>query len=160
MFILHKIIQVIIPVILIVSIACSGNLNQSNQVQHRSFIIVGDEAIKLVKHCTDAYITGVSEYWVPSEENVLALEMLLPSFLNSRREGLGNYLRQYTGVIKDNRRLIFINGFHSSFLDNFAKGQDVSKEAIVLCGGGDLVYGLEYDLDARSFNNFAFNAAR
>jgi hypothetical protein len=134
-----------------------------SNTQSDGFIIVGEQAVKLIGHCSNVYSEGVNEYWLPSNEDIQLLEQTLPTFLESFASqdiSPQNYIRQYAGVIKNGRHIIFINGIHPGFAKSFAVGLDLSKEALVVCGGGNMIFGLEYYVEGNTFTNFMFNPPR
>jgi hypothetical protein len=126
------------------------------------FVLTGQEAEKLVWHCSGDFRKGVGGYWTPSVTDLERLEGSLNKHLNSFGSDLGarllGYTRQYAGVVKGGRKLIFVNGFHQAFSDKM--GVDLSKKAVVLCDGGRMVYGLEYDVETQVIQNFVFNGER
>lgn len=153
-----------VAVALCFAIACKSQTAVPIQnTKVATFVLTGEQAIKLVHHCTDNYTEGVQGYWAPSAEDIASLEVSLPAFLNSYSNlnlDLNSYLRQCTGTLKNNRRLIFVSGFHASLRDNHPDSQRITNEALVICGGGNLVYGVEYDIESKTFMNFMFNASK
>lgn len=145
--------------------ACSHKKPQaSEQISSASYnVMVGEEARKLVFHCTNIYSSGVSGYWEPSREKIEELERLLIPFLsaqNIKDVNLASYVRQYAGVIKGDRSMIFVNGVNPSIMEVLTKGRDISKDAVVLCDGGKMIYGVEYDVETKRFDVFSLNPER
>ncbi|MFN8002791.1 MAG: hypothetical protein U0X75_17435 [Acidobacteriota bacterium] len=129
--------------------------------QIEGFLLTGEEAKLLVGHCTTVYSAGVEAYWTPNQTDLRQLEHDLNSYLASPNvDGLNQYLRQYAGVIKNGRKQIVDSGVQAAIAQRLQNDQPMSDKAIVLCGGGTMMYGVEYDVETRSFSSFTFNAAR
>jgi hypothetical protein len=61
--------------------SCFFRSSIPSSTQVTGFIIIGEQAVKLLGHCSEVYNKGVNEYWVPSDEDIRVLEKALPSFL-------------------------------------------------------------------------------
>lgn len=144
--------------------ACRQSPQASEQISSASYnVMVGEEARELVFHCTNIYSSGVSGYWEPSRDKIEELERLLIPFLNAQNIkdlNLASYVRQYAGITKGDRSMIFVNGIHPSIMKALTKGQDISKDAVVLCDGGKMVYGVEFDVETKRFDVFTINPER
>jgi hypothetical protein len=104
-----------------------------------------------------------AEYWTPSEEDVLALEDGLGSFLqqtNSDRfdlqkepiwKRLDEYNRQYIGIILDGKKIIYANYFCNSV------EMDWRKDYLFVMDGGDCFFHFEYDTDSKEFFGLQVN---
>lgn len=92
------------------------------------------------------------EYWTPAEEDVLALQSGLSSFLEQNPdrfnsldkpvwERLDDYNAQYTGIILNGKRVIYANYLCDSaqleWKDNF----------VFVADGGDCFFQFQYDVD-------------
>lgn len=97
---------------------------------------------------------------MPAEPDLQKLTFVLNQHLNSfppdLQARLLSYTRQYAGTIKGGRKQIFVNGFAKGF----GEGLDLSSEALAGCGGGTMIFGVEYDVETQSLQNFAFNPER
>lgn len=154
----------IIRVLLFVTLllpACSSHHSSQNADNATYFVLTGQEAERLVQYCS-RFKDGVEGYWTPEIPDLQKLEANLNKHLNSfgpeLESKLLRYTRQYAGAIKGGRRLIFVNGFLKTLGDKM--GSDISKEALILYGGGSAVYRVEYDVESKAIQNFAFNPER
>jgi hypothetical protein len=78
-----------------------------------------------------------------------------------------DYFRQYAGFVVGGRPIIYVNGIHRSYIESTIRaqkevlfhiaGSDWQHEPIVVCDGGAAFFGVEYDVDSRTFRNLAFN---
>lgn len=110
--------------------------------------------------------------WTPAPADVAALEAALPNALHARREISGQrfpgdpdwsrvpqgWRRQYIGIVRGGRRFIYGNLFPLRPNGEFALGGERWKTApIVICDGGPVIFGVEYDVEAGRFTQIAFN---
>jgi hypothetical protein len=117
--------------------------------------------------------------WAPSPAQVAELERRLPGWLarQNRRPWVNvRYFRQYVGVAHGGRRYIYLNAFPAdSVRDNVrlfaelkAKNHPAAsampsylsdanywrEHAIVVCDGGGVYWGVEYDPVTHEFSKF------
>ena len=60
------------------------------------------------------------------------------------------------------RRVIYVNGVSESAVEREpdpAHPFDWRTQAIGICDGGAITFGVEYDVTTKQFSNFAFNGA-
>lgn len=140
--------------------SCNPVCQTSDVNQPPFYVLRGKEAEKLVWHCSGDFTRGVEGYWTPSESELQKLTATLNHHLNSFSSDLKllDYTRQYAGTIKSGRKLIFVNGFNKILGEKMAS--DLDTQAFAGCGGGAMIYGLEYDVETQSLQNFAFNPER
>ncbi len=127
-------------------------------------VFTGDKALELVEPCSRAAPGPIDGTWTPSERDIAALEPALSRYVSERLRtdwpndaiGAENYLRQYGGLIVNGRRLIVINGFQQSAAGDLDTWRSFP---MVICDGGPIMFGAEYDPETREFQNFAFNGA-
>lgn len=102
------------------------------------------------------------EYWTPTEENVIALENDLASFLEENPdrfynsdtpvwERLDEYNRQYVGIVLDGKQIIYANYFCDSV------EIDWRKDFVFVMDGGDCFFQFKYDVDAATFFDLQVN---
>jgi len=99
---------------------------------------------------------GVGDsYWSPSERDILDLEERLPSFVRSQRRHpeLRGLRRQYLGVVRGSRRMIYVNLFPP--IPRFDARW--TSSAIGVCDGGSRFFGVEYDVEKQRFVHADFN---
>lgn len=102
------------------------------------------------------------EYWTPTEENVIAMENDLVSFLQENPdrfyssgtpvwERLDEYNRQYVGIVLDGKQIIYANYFCDSV------EIDWRKDFVFVTDGGDCFFQFKYDVDAATFFDLQVN---
>ncbi|HEX2593923.1 MAG TPA: hypothetical protein VHL34_20655, partial [Rhizomicrobium sp.] len=73
------------------------------------------------------------------------------------------YVRQYTGFVLSGKKVIYVNALLKRSVENPSLPQeywsDWRHHADVVCDGGDLFFGVEYDPAAKTFARFAFNGS-
>jgi hypothetical protein len=115
---------------------------------------------------------GRSGYWAPDSETVGALETVLAPALHraleqkitepSRRPAANEYFRQYIGIRIGRRQVVYINGFHKSYVERLATTRPELADtwrthAVNVCDGGSSFFGAEYDPATRQVVNIRFN---
>ena len=94
--------------------------------------------------------------WTVSRDEALTAESDLKHFLKQRApqifKKLGQYKRQYAGVMRNNEKLIHINFFCGSSFD-----KSWMSETIEVDDGGDCFFHVNYDVNKRTFLDFIVN---
>ena len=118
-------------------------------------ILSGAEAKALFNQCSRASPQH-DGWWKVSPRDVQNLEASLPRFWNAQKpkpsKPLTDYYRQYAGFTRKGRKMIYLNAFEASTADKKWK-----TRAVVVCDGGDLFFGVEYDVQSRTFHALSFN---
>ena len=99
------------------------------------------------------------ETWTPSKEDVIKLEERIETYLkkaaakNSPQlwSKLAPYKRQYVGITRNNRRLIFANYFCNAF------DVDWKTTAVAVLDGGDCFFTVVYDVARAAFSDLQIN---
>jgi hypothetical protein len=161
----------------------SGAAQQASQ--RSSTILYGGTARRALAQCTRAHPDTALPLWVPDRAALDGLERgigrLLTRMLDSARQRVivpndvsaTDYYRQYIGVVVNGRRLIYVNGFHVSFLKVLQRANqpspgdsalpsdayafDWERQAVTVCDGGIGFFGVLYDPARNSFYGFYFN---
>ena len=125
-----------------------------------------NKAKTLLAQCSRGAPQGVTGFWTPRPAQIAQLEMLLPVLLEKELSGQRHlpvqyYLRQYAGLVLQNRDVIYVNGF-ASYPDDASdkKERDSGRwrtEAQMVCDGGNGYFGVEYDPQTKKFEGLAFN---
>jgi hypothetical protein len=136
------------------------------------------EAGELLRWC-DGRTTPVDSLWTPAASDLAALEPRLAERLGavdaagtSAEPPLQVYSRQYLGIYRGGRKLVFIQGVHRHYLEiNVERdsARDVSrkidwvtgvfrKRAVSVCDGGQMFFRAEYDVAADAISQFDFNS--
>jgi hypothetical protein len=123
-------------------------------------LLPGALAPGVVQQCSRA-VPRISGTWQPSERQIRQLEADLQSLEGRKPEACCNaganlkdplhYYRQYVGVVRDGRRLIYVNAFREPAPPGWR------ATPVVVCDGGDGYWGALYDPALRIFSQLAFN---
>ena len=103
------------------------------------------------------------EYWTPSEEDVIAIEDGLVSYLEDNSENfyvrdipvwerLNEYNRQYIGILVDGKRVVYANYFCDSVVD-------WKKDFVIVMDGGDCFFQFQYDADSGDYFDLQVNGS-
>ena len=102
--------------------------------------------------------------WVPKVEEVLALEEQLATYLPQQQhafdslqapieERLPTYKRQYWGLLKDGKRVVFANFFCN------ALHYDWLHQQVVVEDGGDCYFQIRYDVKTGTLSDLHVNGS-
>jgi hypothetical protein len=114
-----------------------GRKRPSGVTEERWIMLRDSEGVILPAECRFPWGWHGLEYWTPKRSDVLEAEARIECFLQSVEpeiaKKLGRYKRQYSGVLKDKRRLIYLNFFvvHDRFHN------DWSTKPVDVEDGGD-----------------------
>ena len=158
----HSILTLISIILTLPSVAgCSAN---AQSLQGERWVVFPAEQAKAQRLGDWLAINGqTAEYWTPSEDDVLALENGLGSYLeqtNSERfnqqpfpiwERLDEYNRQYIGILLDGKKVIYANYFCDSIQT------DWRKDFVFVMDGGDCFFQFKYDVDSAEFFDLQVN---
>ncbi len=137
-------------------------------------VLPAKAATALLCQCSRGSLGLASGYWTPTLREISEMEARLPDYLRAhpheRRPDqwrqLKAYLRQYLGIERAGRRLIYVNVLGGAL---FSPERRVSHRpaiertwrsaAAVICDGGPDFFGAEYDVDTRRFTRIDFNGS-
>jgi hypothetical protein len=127
------------------------------------FIFGPSRGQELLKQCSGATPQGVSGFWKPSTHDIDGLELALPKYL-AAREKAGqqippkgeSYHRQYIGFSIGSDRLVYGNFYPGSAATGFWKDKE-SKQALGVCVGGPVFWGIVFRLSTKTFEDIRFN---
>ena len=130
-------------------------------------ILTGTEALKLSHQCSRPSPGPVSAQWMPTEADIQTLEPNLGVILRLHLTHAGestpatDYYRQYAGFVMRGRRVIYINGVARSAIEPPSADYpfDWRTQAVSICDGGPITFGIEFDPASGEFTRFAFNGA-
>jgi hypothetical protein len=123
-------------------------------------IFDGERALELTEQCSRISPGPVESTWTPSESDIRAMEPALLERVGqeltdaSAQENAGAYIRQYGGLVIGGKRVIYTHGFLERIDD---PDEGWRTHARIICDGGPITFGVEYDPATREFSNFAFN---
>ncbi len=133
-------------------------------------VFPADRAALLARQCSRTMPAPVTGTWAPTAAQIAALESGLAQMLADHlavrsdvRLSAADYYRQYGGLVVGGRRIIYVNGFFRSLIDDEVRAHrmpsDWHKVPALICDGGTLGFGVEYDPATGAFANFAFNGS-
>ena len=144
--------------------------------QERAAILPADAAVlpssmasQMLHQCSRATPQPGEAAWQPGAGDIAALEQALPAALHARPETRAplyptdrnwarvplGWQRQYVGLARGGRRYVYGNYFPQSEDRPF----DWRTQPIVICDGGPVFFGVEWDVEARRFTHIAFNGS-
>jgi hypothetical protein len=134
-------------------------------VSDRSVILNDNQAVKdIIKPCSRPGPPAFQSSWPLTRKDARELEVNLPKISrlgegngNTARQikNIGQYHRQYVGIVIDGRRLIYINAFSSVLSD--ALDAFWRNKIINVCDGGEAFWGAVYDPLTHTFSHLAIN---
>jgi hypothetical protein len=131
-----------------------------------------DTARTILKQCSRVVPKSVQDVWLPTPELIRQVELALAPPLQkeldrvspseAQRVSAGDYYRQYAGVVIAGQRMVYINGFHRSYLEMGSLKPPLldpgwRRIAVNVCDGWRRYFGAEYDPVARKVRNIRFN---
>ncbi len=133
-------------------------------VPSRAAVIPEAEGYKVERPCSRRSPGAITAVWRPDSALVARIEKALAPLVQGALErspwagkvtGTADaYYRQYVGVVIDGRRIVYVNAFRSP------GGAPISWELrlATMCDGGELSFGVEYDVEADRLQHLAFNS--
>jgi hypothetical protein len=129
-------------------------------------VLTGDAARTFTHQCSRVSPGPVEDLWTPSEAEISAMDALLILELSRQLEAAGqspspgDYHRQIAGFVIGGKRVIYVNGVQEQALALSSDSTfDWRTQAVQICDGGTITFGVEYDPATQQFANFAFNGA-
>jgi len=121
----------------------------------------------LLHQCSRAgpKIDTIQGFWTPEFSDIEKLELILPTYLKKQTATMRYYLekgplidgsgytRYYIGILYPDKRIIYVD----------FRRADISEKNLysgihsVVCDGGSFFFGIEFDVNSRSFSNLRFN---
>lgn len=139
----------------------------------RGAILPTNKTERLARQCSRKSPGPVTGTWSPTKAMIADLEFHLGEEIQTRLAPIPeagatpqDYYRQYAGLLIGGKQIIYINGVHASVVDrDITREQGAgrpqrglwSNEPIMICDGGTLTFGVEYDPETKAFDKFAFN---
>lgn len=118
------------------------------------FIFTGMKAKDLIKTCSRNAPEDVIGFWRPSDADVRKLEAKFDSCLSHKSlEPLKRYNRQYTGLVRKGERVVYLNAVLKS---DAGPGFKIDEPEMI-CDGGSVTFGVEFNPSNECFSSFEFN---
>ena len=143
--------------LLLVACASSSDVQRfrTTLVPNGFEIMTGTEREVVLTQCSRA-APEAKGFWSPTAADIRALERRLPSYLarqQGNRPSIGTpYYRHYVGVTHDGRRSIYLSAFPVGTAE-----PDWRRHAQIVCDGGNVFWGVEYDPLTKQFTNLSVN---
>lgn len=123
-------------------------------------IFDGERALELTEQCSRPSPGPVGGTWTPTDADIRGMDPALLARVSEElrnanaQENAAAYIRQYGGLVINGRRVIYTHGFLQRIDD---PDEGWRSHPMVICDGGEITFGVEYDPETQTFANFAFN---
>ena len=144
-------------------------LSSSSKSQIDKYVLFDSSyAPSILRQCSRS-VPEIEGVWNPSPSDVKSLESNLEQIsklkstdcclLDAQIPNPSYYCRQYVGIIVKGRKVIYINAFVPLMGTNLRTSDPNywRKNVIVICDGGESVWGCEYDVQNNCFYNLSIN---
>lgn len=129
------------------------------------FVLRPLAARKIFQQCSRPAPSARSQLWEPSTKDIDDLELSLTKYLDERgKTGKPNppkstrYRRQYVGFLRKGERFIYGNFYPADLYAPSEKFRiDESKQAVQICDGGAVFWGIVYRVKTKTFEEPYFN---
>jgi hypothetical protein len=106
----------------------------------------------------------VTSYWEVSRDDVQRVDPALLEYLQTApHETIAyepqKFVRQYAGFRRGKHRFIYINAFPSDHLARMGADPSEAKVFLIACDGGDIFWGIEYDVERGTFARLEVNGS-
>lgn len=150
--------MLVLPALLTAGCGCAARLPGD------ATILTGAAVPQMLQQCSRGAPSAGEASWQPAASHILALEALLPGALDVRRysgdldwtKAPQGWRRQYVGIVRDGRRFIYGNFFPRR--DDLGT-LEWRSQAVQVCDGGPVYFGVEYDVERGVFTQLDFNGA-
>ncbi len=135
-----------------------------------AFVFAGEDPERLLDQCSRGTPAPGDAYWTPSPADIVAFERALPTALAQSGRGPDDYLpeaerqgwshfterwtRQYIGIDRNGVRTIYGNFFPG---EPAGTSLNPTTGAIIVCDGGNVFFGAEFDPTNGEIIHLAFN---
>lgn len=132
-------------------------------------ILPPDKAARMLDQCSRSTPRPGESGWMPGKDDIARLEARIPGVLalatevtssgaaarSALKDAPRGWLRQYVGIVRGGKRFIYGN-----FLPKGSDGWGAWRtEAMIVCDGGPVFFGVEYDVEKDRITDLAFNGS-
>lgn len=135
--------------VILLNILCE--LSLAKELVNSFEIISAEGASKLIQQCSRQNPEADS-FWTPSKQQIEKLEVRFKDCIPSSVVSLNKYLRQYSGIVRKNKKIIYLNAIETQYAKNGKK-----LEPKIMCDGDESAFGVEYNVETDEFTFFEFN---
>jgi hypothetical protein len=125
-------------------------------------VLPANEIEKLMKPCSRDFPSALSGRWTPTSDDVARAEQKIGAAIQTalakvppeyRKNVPAAYYRQYTGFMRNARKVLYVNGFDQKY------GADTPwrSRTVSICDGGLANFGAVFDLSTEHYDSFAFS---
>jgi len=138
----------------------SQDLRRFEITPDNGVVMSRDAAASVAATCSRPFPSGLTGYWVPLPSDLARLETTLAGYLDERipfeqrpRTPTVPILRQYVGMYRSGRKVIYVNGFNGDPVPQLPW----RTELLRVCDGGPTNFGLVFDTATGAFTDFLGN---
>ena len=144
--------------IVLLALVCASAAHCESLPDHCA-ILPTSQGPALIKQCSRGSPPGVTNFWSPTPEQVIAIEKLLPELLRKNHliSHISDSRHQYVGIVSDGRKLIYLNSFPKDAFAGSSVQLDWKTKAVIVCDGGSAFWGVEFDPADNTFHNLETN---
>ena len=142
-----------------VDIPLTATAESPTAVANQNWMIVTEEYAEEMRIAS--WLVESDGFWTPSVDDIIKLEEKIAEYLsqNSNQfyrqppvwERLDEYQRQYIGLERGGRKIIYGNYFCKSGSVN------LRQELVIVEDGGECYFQVEYDVESNSFSKLLVN---
>jgi hypothetical protein len=159
---------------------CGAGAQEQELLPADAAVLPGSAVGQMLHQCSRSAPAPGETTWQPSANDIASLEVALPAALaasdlariearlradpNLGSPNAGDpawatapqgWHRQYVGLVRGGRRFVYGNFFPR----DDARPYDWRAQPVLICDGGPVFFGVEYDVEARRFTHIAFNGS-
>ena len=159
---MQNILKLTIGILLLINLTVCNALSDDKPLalpEKQNWVIISKERAEEMG--VASWLVEVDGYWTPSEDDILKLEGKIAGYLSQNSsyfyrqppvwERLDEYQRQYIGVEREGRPIIYGNYFCNS------GGVDWRQKLVFVIDGGECFFQVEYDVESGLFIKLQVN---
>jgi len=133
---------------------------------HTATVFPEDRGLELLNQCSRGVPGPVERTWTPAEADILQLESMLVDYLRAQRPqtypasgATPDLVRNYAGYVIKSRKVIYLDAaIAEPGLFGIAPSDVLPDRPFNgVCDGGARFFGVEYDVEAKTFSNLLEN---
>ncbi|NVO10807.1 MAG: hypothetical protein HXX16_12645 [Bacteroidales bacterium] len=141
---------------------------KNNFTPEYSTIILSNKGKELLNQCSRAVPEKIENYYDLTANEIQKLENNFRNILEIKSseccmtglkiEKLKGYIFQYTGIVLNGKKYIYINAFKVESKDDLKTYyKDWKTEPVIVCDGGESFWGALFELETESFSQLSIN---
>ena len=147
------------PLVYIPLTATAKSLESPTVIENENWVIITKERAEEMR--VASWLVESDSLWTPSDDDILKLEEKIAGYLSQNSnafyrqppvwERLDEYQRQYIGLEREDRQIIYGNYFCDSGRVNWR------EKLVIVEDGGDCFFQVEYDVESEVFIKLQVN---